>query len=198
MRKCPYCESLVKDESTSCSFCGKELGVSSPGTEPTSSTHPGYGSRNCVACGRPIQFDASVCPYCGHDYRIPLGMPGQTQKTWKPAVGGALVIVAGILAIAMGAMYMTFDASDIESLGVTLPAEYTAEDIAGMLTMCGAVLFVFAIIAIIGGIFGIRRKYFALAIAGGVFGLLGIGFFLGSVLALVGLILLAVSRNEFR
>ncbi len=108
------------------------------------------------------------------------------------------MIVAGILAIAMGAMYMTFDASDIESLGVTLPAEYTAEDIAGMLTMCGAVLFVFAIIAIIGGIFGIRRKYFALAIAGGVFGLLGIGFFLGSVLALVGLILLAVSRNEFR
>jgi len=197
LRKCPYCESLVKDGSTSCSFCGKEFGVSGPGTEPTSSAHPGYGSRNCVACGRTIQFDASVCPYCGHDYRIPLGMPAQTQKTWMPAVGGALVIIAGVLAIAMGAMYMTFDASDIEDIGVALPAEYTAEDLAGMLTMCGVVLLVFAIVAIIGGIFGIRRKHFGLAIAGGVFGLLGIGFFVGSVLALVGLILLAVARKEF-
>jgi len=124
-------------------------------------------------------------------------MPAQTQKTWMPAVGGALVIVAGILAIAMGAMYMTLDASDFEDLGVALPAEYTAEDLAGMMTMCGAVLLVFAVIAIIGGVFGIRRKYFGLAIAGGVFGLLGIGFFVGSVLALVGLILLAVSRKEF-
>jgi hypothetical protein len=114
-----------------------------------------------------------------------------------PAVGGALVIAAGVLAIAMGAMYMTLDVSDIENLGVSLPAEYTAEDLAGMLTTCGAVLFVFAIVAIIGGVFGIRRKRFVLAIAGGVFGLLGIGFIVGSVLALVGLILLAVSRKEF-
>ena len=28
------------------------------------------GTRNCVGCGRAIAWDANVCPYCGHDYRI--------------------------------------------------------------------------------------------------------------------------------
>jgi hypothetical protein len=28
------------------------------------------GTRNCVGCGRAIAWDANVCPYCGHDYRV--------------------------------------------------------------------------------------------------------------------------------
>jgi predicted nucleic acid-binding Zn ribbon protein len=28
------------------------------------------GTRNCVSCGRAIAWDANVCPYCGHDFRI--------------------------------------------------------------------------------------------------------------------------------
>lgn len=32
-------------------------------------------SRNCVGCGRPIAWDANVCPYCGHDYRIQMAAP---------------------------------------------------------------------------------------------------------------------------
>jgi len=28
------------------------------------------GTRNCVQCGRPIAWDANVCPYCGHDFRV--------------------------------------------------------------------------------------------------------------------------------
>lgn len=160
-------------------------------------TYPGYGSRSCVACGRAIQFDAGVCPYCGHDYRIPLGAPAKAPRTWMPTVGGILIIIAAVLAIMMGILYMTFEPSDFEDLGVALPPEFTAEDLSGILAMCGAILIVFAAIAIIGGLFGIRRKHFGLAITGGVFGLLGIGFFLGSVLALIGLILIAVSRREF-
>lgn len=197
MRNCPYCGGLMDDHASVCGFCGKEVGTSVSSAPSPASTQGGAGVRYCVACGRPIQFDASVCPYCGHDYRIPVGMAIQPRKTWMPSVGGALIIVAGILAIAMGAMYMSLDASDFEDLGITLPEEFTAEDLAGIMTICGVVLFVFAIIAVVGGLFGIRRRHFGFAIAGGIFGLLGIGFFLGSVLALVGLILVAISRNEF-
>lgn len=196
MRNCPYCGGLVQDGATACGFCGKELGISSVPPPP-----PGYGSagtRYCVACGRPIPFEANVCPYCGHDYRIASGLSIQSQKTWKPTAAGILIIIAGILAIAMGALYMSLDVADFEDLGVALPPEFTAEDLAGLMDICGVVLFVFAIIAIIGGIFGIQRKHFGFAIAGGVFGLLGIGFFLGSLLALVGLILVAISRREFQ
>jgi len=28
------------------------------------------GTRSCVGCGRAIAWDANVCPYCGHDFRM--------------------------------------------------------------------------------------------------------------------------------
>jgi hypothetical protein len=38
------------------------------------------GTRNCVSCGRAISWDANVCPYCGHDFRMQMaGMPAQPQ-----------------------------------------------------------------------------------------------------------------------
>ena len=30
------------------------------------------GTRNCVECGRSIAWDANVCQYCGHDFRVPM------------------------------------------------------------------------------------------------------------------------------
>ncbi len=197
MRNCPYCGGLMDDQASACGFCGKEVGTGGSSAHSPAPMQGLAGVRHCVACGRPISLDANVCPYCGHDYRLSMGMPAQVQKTWMPVVGGALVIVAGILAIAMGAMYMSFDASDFEDLGVALPPEFTAEDLEGMMVVCGVILFVFAIIAIVGGSFGIRRRHFGFAIAGGVFGLLGLGFLVGSLLALVGVILVALSRKEF-
>jgi hypothetical protein len=41
------------------------------------------------------------------------------------------------------------------------------------------------------------RKMWGLALVGGIFGLLGVGFILGSVLGIVGLILTAISRKDF-
>ena len=33
------------------------------------------GTRNCVSCGRAISWDANVCPYCGHDFRMQMAAP---------------------------------------------------------------------------------------------------------------------------
>jgi len=57
--------------------------------------------------------------------------------------------------------------------------------------LCGAVLLVLGIIAILGGIFAIQRKNFALALIGGI-------FVVPSILGLIGLILIAVSKDEFK
>lgn len=35
------------------------------------------GTRNCTGCGRAISWDANVCPYCGHDYRVQMMAPVQ-------------------------------------------------------------------------------------------------------------------------
>jgi len=154
-------------------------------------------TRSCVSCGRTIDWNANVCPYCGHDYRMVM-MPQQpVKKSAMPIVGGVLILVAGILAIAMGALYLTLDVNDIEDYGVTLPPDMTAQDLADFMDVCGGILVVFGVLAIVGGVFGVMRKHFGIAIVGGIFGLIGIGFLLGSLLGLIGLILVAVSRKDF-
>lgn len=44
-------------------------------TLPGMSQMSSGSSRNCVACGRPIAWDANVCPYCGHDFRVQMAGP---------------------------------------------------------------------------------------------------------------------------
>jgi len=62
----------------------------------------------------------------------------------------------------------------------------------GVLAVCGGILMVVGIIALLGGIFAIQRKHFGLAVLGGILSLGG--FF---ILGLIGLILVAVSKDEF-
>jgi len=93
---------------------------------------------------------------------------------------------------------LVMDASDILETGYELPSDITAEDLESIMAGCGVLLFVFGALALAGGYFGIRRRHFGFAIAGGVFGLLGLGFYVGSLLALIGIILVAISKDEFR
>lgn len=155
-------------------------------------------ARHCVSCGRAMDWQGNVCAYCGHDYRyyaIPAGKP----KTAKPVIGGALIIVAGVLAVAMGLMFVVVDASDLEEWGVDPIPEsgLSISELEEILGTCGVIVTVLGLIAILGGAFAALRKGFPLAIVGGLFAMAGIGFLLGAVLGLIGLILVAVSRNEF-
>jgi zinc-ribbon domain len=154
-------------------------------------------TRMCVSCGRTIDFSANVCPYCGHDYRMPIYGPPIRKRSSMPVIAGVLTIIAGLLAIGLGVLYLTMGVSDLENSGVTLPPEVSLEDVQDLLSVCGALAVLFGVIAIIGGVFAIQRKHFALAIIGGLFGMAGIGFFLGALLALIALILVAVSKEEF-
>lgn len=154
--------------------------------------------RLCVSCGRTISFDANVCPYCGHDYRMPAyAMAPPPRKSMLPVAGGVLILVAGVLALVMGVFYLALDVSEIRESGATIPGEISDEDLENIMVICGSLCLIFGIIAIVGGFFGMTRKNFALAIVGGIFGLLGVGFFIGALLAIIGLILIAMSRKEF-
>jgi len=115
-------------------------------------------------------------------------MPMQ-QRSALPVAGGALLLIAGILGlvqwgwvIAVGSSVIGFDPTGI---------------LAGAIIICGAIGIIFSLIALLGGVFAIQRKMWGLGIAGGVLGLFSFGFFLGSILALIGLILIAVSHKEF-
>ena len=63
---------------------------------------------------------------------------------------------------------------------------------------CGTVIIILSLLAIVGGVFAIKRKHFWFAALSGVFGLFTIGFFIGSILAFIALIVLFICRREFR
>jgi len=105
-----------------------------------------------------------------------------------PVAGGALTLVSGVLAIGFGAVVA--GGAGLYGLGF-IPG------LSDLLLVCGAIFIIFGLIAVLGGVMGVMRKMWGLALVGGIFGLLGVGFFLGSILGLVGLILTAISKKYF-
>ena len=155
--------------------------------------------RNCISCGRPIDFSANVCPYCGYDYRAAaMAGPPPARKSASPVAGGVLVLIAGLLAIVNAATFLTYSIANLENTGVSLPSGVTWNDVLGTLRACGAIEVILGAVAIVGGVFAVQRKHFGLAIAGSLLGMFGFGLAIGSLLGLIGLILIAVSRKEFQ
>ncbi|MBU0624399.1 MAG: hypothetical protein KJ672_06085 [Candidatus Thermoplasmatota archaeon] len=153
-------------------------------------------TRNCVSCGRAIAWDANVCQYCGHDFRAPAAAPPH-EKTVLSIVGGIMVLVVGIMGLAMGGLFFAIDISDLDTYGIGSISGFE-DTIQNILYVCGAIFVILGLIAVVGGFFGVRRKHWGLAILGGVLGLFIITpYFVGSLVALVGIVLLAVSRKDF-
>ena len=152
------------------------------------------GNRICVSCGRTIAMDANVCQHCGHDFRAP--PKEEVKKTAIPVIGGVLIIIAGLMGLAMGGILIAIDADDLDTYGVDVAG--VTDMVEDILTACGVIAIIVSLIVLLGGFFGVMRKHWGIAIVGGVLGLFVIGpLMLGSVLSLVGLIMVAVSRKEF-
>ena len=100
-------------------------------------------------------------------------------------LGGCMTLLAGILAIINGLRGLFTDS--FLALG---PADtFTRE------TSCGILVLVFGIIAVAGGVSGIKRKNLALAIAGSVMGMMGGGLY-GFLLGLGALIIFGLSNQD--
>jgi hypothetical protein len=101
------------------------------------------------------------------------GTPAK-QDSSLPLVGGILILLASLGYLGIGAIV-------VAGSSVALVGEGVA---------CGGVLLVLGIISILGGIFAIQKRHWAIALIGGI-------FVIPSVLGLIGLILVAVSRESF-
>lgn len=116
-----------------------------------------------------------------------------------PVIGGVLVIIAGVLAVIMAVTFILIEPSDIERLdypGMS-DTDFTPADLEDILEVCGFIGIVFGAIAVIGGAFALMRKQFAISVVGGVFGFIGMGYLIGGILGLVGLILIIISKKDF-
>ena len=108
------------------------------------------------------------------------------ERTWKPVVGGVLILIGALVGIISGAILMWGGA-------MFLSIPMVGDAMAGILATCGIILVILGLIGLLGGIFAVMRRYWGLAILGGIFSMLT-GYF---ILGLIGLILVAISKREF-
>ncbi len=158
----------------------------------------------CPSCRGAVPTATGVCPACGHVldegeryaprpyYPDPsLAMGERTSyETSRPLIAGMALIIAGILEMASGAMVLL--------MGGTIGGLIGDGGVSDFLAIFGALVLIFGLIALIGGVAAVRKKYWPIAVVGGVVAIFGIGpSFLGTVLGLIGLALLVISRKEF-
>ena len=84
--KCPMCDSENPESQKFCGDCGAKLET------PT--------TRQCVGCGREIQFDAMICQYCGYDYRQKFRGGAEDKATSRLLSYGLVVTGIWILVFA--------------------------------------------------------------------------------------------------
>jgi hypothetical protein len=109
-------------------------------------------------------------------------------------VGGALLLATGVLGLLAGLFFLVF-------IGYPYHPYYGYGYGHGMLLpyiLCPAIVGVFSIFAILGGICCLQKKNFPLAIVGAVLGIFTYGFGIGSILSILALIFIAISKNAFR
>ena len=110
------------------------------------------------------------------------GVPPEPAKTWLPTTAGVLCIVAGTVDLFIGLLVSTI----AEAVGI----------LTGFLGLgaLGLPLIILGVVAIIGGIFALRREVWGLALAGAICALI----WPLSLLGLLAVIFLAVARREFK
>jgi hypothetical protein len=133
---------------------------------------------------------AETCTGCG----VRLGKAVH-RKTWKTKAAGISLIVAGALAV-FESVFVA--ALVIRALG--LLEVLSALDQSGIVAAAIAVVVISAIVAIVGGVFALKRRIWRLAIAGSicaVFSFIAIPFLLNVPLAIAAIVLVVLGRGEF-
>jgi hypothetical protein len=132
-----------------------------------------------------------------HNYTLDQNQE-QRKPSNMPLIAGILLIIAGVLGLFTWSAALALETSMIETV---LPADapITAEQLQSILTTCGIIGCIISVFTLTGGIVAVKRKAWGLAVIGGILGLFTIGpVLLGSIISLIGLIILAMSRKDFQ
>jgi len=133
----------------------------------------------CPKCGKEMAGSPAFCTYCG----TLLGAAQTTSKPRLSLIAGILDIISGIFALLMGLGLLIF------LIAVPLKADfpYGLILLPGLLVTAGG-----GALAIVGGMYALRRKNWGMALVGAVAAALGMG-----VLGIVALVLTALAKDEF-
>ncbi len=121
----------------------------------------------------------------------PMGPP-MKPKTMKPMIAGIFMIIAAIEGIAFWGL--------IAALGGIFAGLPFVGGLGAIIVVCGAIGIIFGLITLVGGVMALQRKKWSWALIGSILGLFMFGwtgYAEASILSLIAIILLAISRNEF-
>jgi hypothetical protein len=166
--KCGRCGKDAHEGMLFCGHCGNSL-------QGPVVTQDEARYRHCVTCGRAISWDANACQYCGHDFRPRPQSKGQDGDTLL--VGAVFSVLAGIISIMIVAVV------NIES-----------HDLSGPEFLISAMMYVFAVLGIIGGLSSLSHRSWPISVFGAACSIFGPGFFFG----IPALVLTAKSAEAFR
>ncbi len=113
------------------------------------------------------------------------------ERTWKPTAAGVLTIIVGILGLLI-ALALVIGLGIAGTLVDMIPGFPGASFIA-LLAIPGIIL---SIIAIVGGIYALRRSVWGLALAGAICAFFVLPL-LGWILAILAIIFVALGKREF-
>ena len=189
MGTCPSCRVEVVEGAKFCSDCGASLTGAPRPPAPAPAPPPPPPGAPRTSPGAPPTIASPWFP-------PPRTPPAWTyahlpkRRTGLPTTAGVLLIISGVLAMIVWGLVILVGGSFYESI---IPGAAT------LFCICGAIEFIFAIIMVTGGVMALDRRMWGLGLAGSILGLFTIGFvFETSIMSLVALILLAISRDEFR
>lgn len=125
----------------------------------------------------------------------------KSKKESYPIIAGVLLLVSALLSILTGVIILLFGSTNIDLIlsQQELPPEISFEFIQNLFILCGAILVVLSIFVILGGIMSLKRQKWGFAMAGSILGLLTFGpFFISSIMSFVAIILLIISKKDFK
>lgn len=108
------------------------------------------------------------------------------EKTWRPLTAGVLNIIAGV-AILFVCFWLALAG------GITSVVGDVPQWVPVLLFALAIPFALMSILAVIGGIYAIKRKVWGLALAGSI-----ASFFCFFVMGAIAIILVAISRSEFQ
>lgn len=119
------------------------------------------------------------------------------ERTWKPTTAGILSIIAGAAGIAGGVLIALFGgilglvSALVGSLGEIAVSGFLG-GLGGILGIAGAAAIGLGIVAIIGGIFALRRRVWGLALTGAILATSSM-----PVLGVLAIIFVSMGKKEF-
>ena len=159
-----------------CRNCGKEL-TGAPEFCSNCGAKPMAGTSFCPSCGAPTTPVTEICPKCGA--RVAGKAASATGGAWMPVTAGILDLLIGVPGLIAGII-------------LAVIGGFLTFFIGGLGAIIAGPMIILSIVAIIGGVFAIRKRAWGFALAGAI-----CGFIVGLPLVVVPAILFGIPAIVF-